>query len=84
MCVATTGLVLCIARRLQEFEKHAKDNIDTIMPYGVYTLDELRTFGQERNLCPYFLARHAVCVRSPDVWENKGGKPGKGGKEPRK
>jgi hypothetical protein len=46
---------------VQEFEKHAKDNIDTIMPYGVYTLEELRSFGQARNFCPYFLARHAVC-----------------------
>jgi DNA excision repair protein ERCC-2 len=30
------------------------------MPLGVYTLDDLRGFGQQKTLCPYFLARRMV------------------------
>lgn len=28
------------------------------MPKGIYTLDDLRTFGKKNNMCPYFVARH--------------------------
>lgn len=28
------------------------------MPKGVFTLDDLREFGQKKGMCPYFLARH--------------------------
>lgn len=28
------------------------------MPKGIYTLDDLRTFGKKNQMCPYFLARH--------------------------
>ena len=26
-------------------------------PYGIYTLDDLKTLGKEEGMCPYFLAR---------------------------
>ena len=28
------------------------------MPNGVYTLDDLKEFGRQKKMCPYFLARH--------------------------
>jgi DEAD_2 len=28
------------------------------MPNGVFTLDDLREFGKQQGMCPYFLARH--------------------------
>lgn len=28
------------------------------IPNGVYTLDDLRSFGQKKKMCPYFTARH--------------------------
>jgi DNA excision repair protein ERCC-2 len=29
---------------------------------GVYSLDDLKEYGQERNWCPYFLARYTVSI----------------------
>lgn len=29
---------------------------------GVYSLDDLKEYGQERNWCPYFLARYTVSM----------------------
>jgi DNA excision repair protein ERCC-2 len=38
------------------FESFGKD----IHLNGVYTLEDLRNFGNARTICPYFLARHSV------------------------
>lgn len=27
---------------------------------GIYSLDDLRSFGRQHNLCPYFLAKHMI------------------------
>lgn len=35
------------------------------LPAGVYTLEDLRSFGREAGLCPYFLARK--CLARADV-----------------
>lgn len=28
---------------------------------GVYNIEDLKEFGHDMNMCPYFLARYAVC-----------------------
>ena len=33
-----------------------------MIPKSVYTLDDLKAYGKEHNLCPYFLARHVLGV----------------------
>lgn len=30
------------------------------LPAGIYSLDDLREFGKQNNVCPYFMARHAI------------------------
>jgi ferredoxin-thioredoxin reductase catalytic subunit len=37
---------------------------------GVYSLDDLKEYGQERNWCPYFLARYTVSVNISAITEN--------------
>lgn len=41
----------------EDFEKVA-DNV--LLPAGVYTLQDLRSFGKDKGWCPYFLARRMV------------------------
>ena len=36
---------------------------------GVYSLDDLKEYGQERNWCPYFLARYTVSMNISAVRE---------------
>ncbi len=33
---------------------------DSVMPPGIYSLDDLKEFGTEKGWCPYFLARHVI------------------------
>jgi DEAD_2 len=36
------------------------DNSDSVMPSGIYSLEDLKDFGREKGWCPYFLARHVI------------------------
>lgn len=42
------------------FENYEKVSSDTILPSGVYTLQDLRAFGKEKGWCPYYLARRMI------------------------
>jgi DNA excision repair protein ERCC-2 len=44
----------------QYFEGFNIEGKESTMPPGVYSLDDLKEFGRERNWCPYFLSRFAV------------------------
>lgn len=33
-----------------------------MLPYGVYTIDDMKQYGADRNWCPYFLSRFAVSL----------------------
>ncbi|CAM9626346.1 unnamed protein product, partial [Chrysoparadoxa australica] len=44
----------------QFYESYSKDGSDSVMPPGIYNLDDLKAFGMERGWCPYFLARHVI------------------------
>nr|CAG4649948.1 EOG090X01B4 [Sida crystallina] len=39
------------------FDAHGKD---APLPSGVYNLDDLKEYGQQKGWCPYFLARYTV------------------------
>ncbi|CAH1793252.1 unnamed protein product [Owenia fusiformis] len=41
----------------EEFDAQGKD---IPIPSGIYSLDDLKTFGAEKGWCPYFLARHSI------------------------
>lgn len=36
------------------------DGKESMIPHGVYSIDDLKQYGRDRNWCPYFLARFAV------------------------
>ncbi|KAL7750753.1 TFIIH/NER complex ATP-dependent 5'-3' DNA helicase subunit [Sorochytrium milnesiophthora] len=36
------------------------ETTEAMMPCGVYTLEELKEFGRNKTLCPYFLARRMI------------------------
>ncbi|KFK35304.1 hypothetical protein AALP_AA5G267300 [Arabis alpina] len=55
MAVENKNVELC-----DYFENHEKAGENALLPPGVYTLEDLRTFGKNRGWCPYFLARHMV------------------------
>jgi len=42
------------------FEEFEKSGIKSILPDGVYTLKDLKSFGKKYGWCPYFLARRAI------------------------
>lgn len=46
----------------QYFEGFNMDGKECALPFGVYSLDDLKQFGRDRNWCPYFLARFAVTI----------------------
>ena len=39
------------------YEQYDRKGAEAILPPGVYTLDDLKHFGEEKGWCPYFLAR---------------------------
>ncbi|KAJ3195239.1 hypothetical protein HK101_000768 [Irineochytrium annulatum] len=42
------------------FENLESAEATAAIPYGVYTLDELKKFGQVKKYCPYFLSRRMI------------------------
>jgi DNA excision repair protein ERCC-2 len=41
---------------------------ECMLPFGVYSLDDLKEFGHKNNLCPYFAARHALSYANVVVY----------------
>lgn len=46
----------------QFYEGFNKEGKESMLPYGVYTIDDLKQYGADRNWCPYFLSRFAVSI----------------------
>ncbi|XP_060534815.1 general transcription and DNA repair factor IIH helicase subunit XPD [Cylas formicarius] len=44
----------------QYYEGFSLDGKESNLPYGVYTIDDLKQYGKDRNWCPYFLARFHI------------------------
>lgn len=44
----------------QYYEGFNMDGKESMLPSGMYSLDDLKQYGRDRNWCPYFLARFAV------------------------
>lgn len=42
------------------FENLESDGLETLLPWGVYNLDDLKEYGEKKGWCPYFLARYAI------------------------
>lgn len=41
---------------------------DCMLQSGIYSLDDLKDFGRKNNLCPYFVARHALSYANVVVY----------------
>ncbi|KAI0562959.1 DNA helicase [Gracilaria domingensis] len=50
------------------FEGHEKEGVNSIMPSGIYTLDDLMEFGRQRKWCPYYTARHSLSFANVIVY----------------
>nr|AIL94188.1 DNA-repair protein complementing XP-D cells [Brachionus koreanus] len=42
------------------YEQFELEGQDSLIPSGIYNLDDLKQFGLKRNWCPYFLARYTM------------------------
>jgi DNA excision repair protein ERCC-2 len=42
------------------FEKYDAKGKETLLPAGIYSIDDLKEWGKEKGLCPYFAARYAI------------------------
>ncbi|RNA13378.1 tfiih basal transcription factor complex helicase xpd subunit [Brachionus plicatilis] len=42
------------------YEQFDLEGQDSLIPSGVYNLDDLKQYGSKRNWCPYFLARYTM------------------------
>lgn len=58
-----TGGALC-----EFYEGYEREGMDSIMPSGVYTLDDLLDFGRQRKWCPYYTARHCLSFANVIVY----------------
>lgn len=50
------------------FEKLQSAVASSLLPAGVYTLTDLRRFGEEHGVCPYFLARRVLAISNVVVY----------------
>lgn len=50
------------------FETFDQKGADSIMPRGIYTLDDLMSFGRTRKWCPYYMARNALSYANVIVY----------------
>lgn len=50
------------------FEGHTNEGVNSVMPAGIYTLDDLMKFGRERKWCPYYTARHCLSFANVIVY----------------
>lgn len=50
------------------FEGHEREGTNSIMPAGVYTLDDLLQFGRVKKWCPYYTARHCLSFANVIVY----------------
>lgn len=55
-------------RLCEYFERYQRDGVDAILPHGIYTLDDMMTFGRSRKWCPYYTARHALSFANVIVY----------------
>ncbi|XP_056641987.1 general transcription and DNA repair factor IIH helicase subunit XPD [Diorhabda carinulata] len=44
----------------QFYEDFNIDGKESVMPHGVYNLEDLKQYGRNRNWCPYFVSRFAI------------------------
>lgn len=51
-------------KTVQELNNYEAGNL---IPTGVYTLDDIKKYGQEKGVCPYFTIRRMVCSASTSV-----------------
>lgn len=50
------------------YEGYQREGADSIMPSGIYTLDDLTEFGRRRKWCPYYTARHCLSYANVIVY----------------
>lgn len=59
----TSSTVLC-----EYFEGFQREGAESVIPHGIYTLDDLTKFGRQRKWCPYYTARHCLSFANVIVY----------------
>ncbi len=55
-------------RLCRYYEGYMREGVDSIIPAGIYTLEDLMQFGQEKKWCPYYTARHCLSFANVIVY----------------
>lgn len=50
------------------FEGFQREGVESIMPPGIYTLEDLKRFGSRKRWCPYYTARHCLSFANVIVY----------------
>jgi DNA excision repair protein ERCC-2 len=50
------------------YEGYQNEATESILPHGVYTLDDLSEYGRKRKWCPYYTARHCLSFANVIVY----------------
>lgn len=50
------------------FEGHEREGVHSIMPPGIYTMEDLMEFGRKKKWCPYYTARHCLSFANVIVY----------------
>ncbi|KAF9619870.1 hypothetical protein IFM89_009652 [Coptis chinensis] len=64
--LASTNPNIETCQFFDNFDRMGSDNY--VLPAGVYTLQDLRSFGKEKGWCPYYLARRMVRLANVVVY----------------
>lgn len=50
------------------FENYDANGTEDLLPDGVYSIDDLKEFGRDTKMCPYFIARYAITYANVVVY----------------
>eukprot|EP00124_Ichthyophonus_hoferi_P004383 Ihof_evm1s474 gene=Ihof_evmTU1s474 len=50
------------------FEGFERNGREHVLPWGVYTLDDMREYAKDQGMCPYFLARRMMAFANVVVY----------------
>ena len=53
------------------FETLQQKTLSDVMPRAIYSLEDLKDFGMDAGLCPYFAAREAITLADVVVYRLK-------------
>lgn len=50
------------------YENYSENGTEDLLPDGIYSIDDLKQFGRDTKMCPYFIARYAITYANVVVY----------------